>query len=136
MVTRLFGGLMISAVLMVAFSSVGCNQPAKNDDGKKQAKNTDDQKKDDGKKEIPKGSAHEGWWCQEHGVPEHICSLCLPEAEVKKMFKDTGDWCKIHDRAQSQCFKCDPSKYKKFEDMYVAKFNKKPERPPEDEFKK
>lgn len=130
MFSRLFGGLMISGVLVLAFSSVGCNQPAK-EDGKKQAQKTDDTKKD-----IPKGGPHDGWWCQEHGVPEEICSLCLPPSEVKKRFKDTGDWCKIHERAQSQCFQCDPSKYKKFEDMHVAKMGHKPERPPEDEFKK
>ena len=141
MFSRLFGSLMVSGVLLMAFSSVGCNQPAKEDD-KKQAKNTDDKKQakntdDSKKKDIPKGdSSEDGWWCLGHGVPEGDCSLCLPDAEVKKRFKDTGDWCKIHDRAQSQCFKCDPSKYKKFEDMYVAKYNKKPERPPESEFQK
>ena len=128
MFSRLFGGLMISAVMVMAFSSVGCNQPAKTDD-KKQAKNTDDKKKD-----IPKGGPHDGWWCQEHGIPEHICSLC--SGEYAEKCKKEGDWCKIHDRAQSQCFKCDPSKYKKFEDMHIAKFGTAPERPPETEFKK
>jgi hypothetical protein len=120
MFSRLFCALMISAVTVTAFSSVGCNQPAKNDD-KKQAKGAGDTKHDD-------------WWCQDHGVPEHMCSLCSDEEATK--LKKEGDWCKIHDRAQSQCFKCDPEKYKKFEDMYVAKYNKKPERPPESEFKK
>jgi hypothetical protein len=120
MFSRLFGGLMISAILALASSSAGCNQPAKNDD-KKQAKNGADTKHDD-------------WWCQPHGVPEHICSLCSDEVATK--LKKEGDWCKIHDRAQSQCFKCDPDKYKKFEDMYVAKYGKAPERPPESEFKK
>ncbi len=86
-------------------------------------------------KEITKGDAkHDGWWCQEHGVPEHICSLCSDEVASKS--KKEGDWCKLHDRAQSQCFKCDPSKYAKFEAMHVAKFGKAPERPPESEFKK
>lgn len=130
MFSRLFGGLVISAVALMAFSSVGCNQSAKNDDKKQQAKNTDDKKK-----EITKGDTkHDGWWCQEHGVPEHMCSLCSDEVATK--LKKEGDWCKLHDRAQSQCFKCDPDKYKKFEDMHVAKYNKKPERPPESEFKK
>jgi hypothetical protein len=79
---------------------------------------------------------HTDWWCQEHGVPEEKCSLCLPAAKVKEMFKDKGDWCKIHNRAQSQCFKCDPSLYEGFEKMYIAKYNEKPKRPPESEFKK
>jgi hypothetical protein len=133
MFVRLLSGLMISAVMVMAFSSVGCNEAAKTDD-KKQAKGTGD-KKGDGKKEITKGDTkHDGWWCQEHGVPEHICSLCSDEYATKA--KKEGDWCKIHDRAQSQCFKCDPDKYKKFEDMHVAKYGKAPERPPESEFKK
>ena len=36
----------------------------------------------------------------------------------------------------SQCFKCEPDLYKKFEAMYTAKYGKKPPRPPEQEFKK
>jgi hypothetical protein len=130
MFKRLFGGLMISAVMGLAFSSVGCNQPTKSEDKKA------DGKKADGKKEITKGDTkHDAWWCQEHGVPEDICSLCNAEHAAK--LKKEGDWCKLHDRAQSQCFKCDPSKYEKFEQMYMAKNNgKKPPRPPEEEFKK
>src|SRR5207302_250231 len=86
----------------------------------------------DGKSE----STHEGWWCQEHGVPEEICSICMSEASAKKKYKDNGDWCKEHNRAESQCFKCDPTRYKKFEDMFIAKYNKKPEPPPREEFEK
>src|SRR5205814_7253865 len=64
---------------------------------------------------------HDAWWCAEHGVPEDECSQCLPESKVKTMFKDKGDWCELHDRAKSQCFICDASKYKTFEDKYVAR---------------
>ena len=74
------------------------------------------------------------WWCQEHGVPEQLCSLCSDEVAAK--LKKQGDWCEIHDRAKSQCFKCDPSKYKQFEDMYVARYNRKPEPPEKAEFEK
>jgi hypothetical protein len=124
MFSRLFSAILISVVTFMAFSSVGCNQPTKTED-----------KKGDGKKEVAKNDAkHDAWWCQEHGVPEHMCSLCSDEVATK--LKKEGDWCKIHDRAQSQCFKCDPSKYKKFEDMYIAKNGRAPERPPESEFKK
>jgi hypothetical protein len=126
MFSRMFGGLMIAAVTVMVFSNAGCNQPAKTDD-----------KKAGGKKEITQGDTkHDGWWCQEHGVPEHMCSLCSDEVAAK--CKKEGDWCKIHDRAQSQCFKCDPEKYKKFEEMYTAHEGngKKPPRPPESEFKK
>ena len=128
MILRLLPSLMISAVTVIAFSSVGCNPAAKTG-----------AKKTDGKTEIAKTEPkHDGWWCQEHGVPEGDCSLCLPDDVVKKRFKDTGDWCKEHERAQSQCFKCDPSKYKKFEEMYAAHYgkDKKPEPPPASEFKK
>jgi hypothetical protein len=128
---RLFrqtGGLLTVTALSCALAGAGCN---KND------------KKEDPQAKSPKGgvgesksaSAHEGWWCQEHGVPEEICSICMTETAAKKKFKDNGDWCKLHDRAQSQCFKCDPSLYEKvFVPMHVAKTGKKPERPPESEF--
>ena len=116
---------LIASLFVLTVLLVGCTEQTKT------AKSGPEKKKDEKKDD------HGGWWCGEHGVPEEMCSLCITdEAVLKKMFKDKGDWCKIHDRAQSQCFKCDPSKYKTFEEMYVAKFNKKPERPPEEEFMK
>lgn len=135
MLVRLSGGLLALAFTVSTFSTVGCNQ-AKDDAKGKGGDPKVAEKKGDGKKEITKGEAgkHEGWWCQEHGVPELMCSLC--QDDVAGKCKKDGDWCKLHDRAQSQCFKCDPSKYAKFEAMYVAKYNKKPEPPPADEFKK
>jgi hypothetical protein len=117
--------LLFGAAL--TFSSGGCAKQDKKDTPGPQAKA-------DGKKDLKMDAKHEGWWCQEHGIPEEICSLCSEEAAEK--FKKAGDWCKIHDRAQSQCFKCDPSLYKKFEAMYVAKYGKKPEPPPKEEFEK
>jgi hypothetical protein len=83
----------------------------------------------------PPPAKHEGWWCEEHGVPEHLCSQCSEEVAAK--YKKEGKWCKLHDRAEEQCFICDPERYKKYEAMYEAKYNgKKPPRPPESEFKK
>jgi hypothetical protein len=76
----------------------------------------------------------DGWWCKEHGVPEKLCSLCMSEDEVKKQFKEKGDWCEKHDRAKSQCFKCDPKRYDYFSSLYREKFGKEPSRPPESEF--
>jgi len=67
---------------------------------------------------------------------QHLCSLCMSDAEAKTKFKDKGDWCKIHERAQSQCFKCDPSKYERFAAMYRAKYGKEPPKPPQSEFEK
>ncbi len=139
---RLNDRLGIAALTLlacVALLAVGCGK----DEGKgDQAKGKGGQQKDvdaeggaqaKGKEEKGK---HAGWWCEEHGVPEHLCSLCMSDAKAKTKYKDKGDWCKIHDRAQSQCFKCDPKLYAKYEAMYEAKFNKKPPRPPEEEFQK
>lgn len=117
------------ALVLVAmlFAGAGCGK--KKDEGPgpiAQAKDKPDDKKG--------GHKHEGWWCEEHGIPEEMCSLCSPEVAAK--LKKEGDWCKIHDRAQSQCFKCDPSKYAKFEAMFEAKYGKKPPRPPEEQFSK
>jgi hypothetical protein len=118
--------LVTLAAIACAVAGSGCNR---NDNGAQ------------AKAKIGSGnakgeSADDGWWCQEHGVPEEMCSICMSAASAKKKFKDNGDWCKEHDRAESQCFKCDPKRYKKFEDMYVAKYGKKPEPPPEEEFKR
>jgi hypothetical protein len=122
---------MLAVVAVCFLASTGCtkrNKPG-DPDVQAKAKETDPQSKPGFKK-----GDHSGWWCQEHGIPEHLCSLCSEEVAAK--LKKEGDWCKIHDRALSQCFKCDPSKYARFEAMYVAKYNKKPEKPPQEEFEK
>ena len=116
--------LVIAALLL---SSTGCSQK---DDRQAKVKSA----KADDKKDLKADAKHDSWWCEEHGVPEEICSLCSDTAAAK--FKKDGDWCKLHDRAQSQCFKCDPKLYEKYEAQYEAKYGKKPPRPPEDEFKK
>ena len=134
--TNPLAGLMLSLVA-VALIVAGCS---KEENKGAQAMNKDalTEKKDagTGKKTAQDGDkkGHEGYWCEEHGVPEEMCSICMSAAEAKNRFKDKGDWCQLHDRAQSQCFKCDPKLYAKYEAMYEAKFGKKPERPPESEF--
>ncbi len=70
---------------------------------------------------------HSGWWCNEHGVPEEICSLC--DSKVAAELQKKGDWCKEHDRADSQCFKCHPELQAKFAAQYEAKFGKQPPEP-------
>jgi hypothetical protein len=113
----------VTLALTFGLLVIGCNQnrpPSKNAQAQAKAQTGD--------------TKHSTWWCEEHGVPEHLCSLCMSDAEAKMKYKDKGDWCKIHNRAQSQCFKCDPSKYAKFEEMYELKYGKKPPRPPEEEF--
>jgi hypothetical protein len=129
-----FGSLVLAGAALIGLASSGCTKtdtPTAKDKTKIAGKNGDEHKeaKADSKKDD-----HSGWWCGEHGVPEEICSLCSDAAAAK--FKKAGDWCKIHDRAQSQCFKCDPTLYKKYEAMYVAKYGKTPEPPPKEEFEK
>jgi hypothetical protein len=77
-----------------------------------------------GEKAEKKGDDSAGWWCSEHGIPEHDCSMC--SAKVAKDFKAKGDWCDKHDRAKSQCFICDPSLEEKFAATYRAKYGKEP----------
>src|SRR5437588_2922390 len=84
--------------------------------------NKGDQSKEGPEKDKPtqvaekKKDDHSGWWCEEHGIPEELCSMC--GAKVAADFKKKGDWCEEHDRAKSQCFKCDPKLKEKFAAQY------------------
>jgi hypothetical protein len=70
---------------------------------------------------------HEGWWCDEHGVPEDVCGLC--NSKLAAEFQKKGDWCKEHDRPDSQCFLCHPELEAKFAAQYEAKYGKQPPKP-------
>lgn len=93
-------------------------------------KNTSAEKKSSapGKAASGKGAeasgAHEGWWCDEHGIPEEECSMC--NAKVAAECKRKGDWCEKHDRAKSQCFICDPKLKEQYAARYRAKYGKEP----------
>ena len=50
-------------------------------------------------------------------------------AKVAKAFQDKGDWCREHNRAQSQCFICDPKLKDKYAAEYRAKYGKEPPEP-------
>ena len=76
---------------------------------------------------VAAGHNHDGWWCNEHGVPEEVCALC--DVKLAADFKAKGDWCKEHDRPDSQCFKCHPDLEAKFAAQYEAKYGKKPPKP-------
>ena len=67
---------------------------------------------------------HDGWWCDEHGIPEAECSMC--SGKVAAECKKKGDWCDKHDRAKSQCFLCEPMLKEKYTALYKAKFGKEP----------
>jgi hypothetical protein len=104
--------LAILAVLTLAACGCGgggrSSKPAEGD-GKTQA--AKDKKETD--------TSHEGWWCDEHGIPEDECIMC--NAKLKAEAKASGDWCK-HNRAKSQCFACNPSLKETFDARYRAKF--------------
>ena len=73
------------------------------------------------------GHSEDGWWCDEHGVPEGECAQCDPK--VAAAFQKKGDWCKEHDRPDSQCFVCHPEKQAEFAAKYEAKYGKPPPKP-------
>lgn len=131
-------------VALLASIVVGCTDN-KGDSSKSagsSARSSDSQANASSSGSEKSGSSHDkdvesdGWWCKEHGVPEHLCSQCMSAAEAQKQFKDKGDWCKEHDRAKSQCFICDPKRYDYYAKLYREKFKKDPPRPPDEEFGK
>ncbi len=67
---------------------------------------------------------HEGWWCEEHGLPEEKCAMC--NAKLAAELKAKGDWCAAHDRPDSLCFICHPELETKFAALYEAKYGTKP----------
>ena len=73
------------------------------------------------------GHSHDGWWCDEHGVPEEVCTRC--DASLVADFKAKNDWCKLHDRPDSQCFICHPEREGDFAAQYEAKYGKQPPKP-------
>jgi hypothetical protein len=90
----------------------------------------DTPKKDEAKTSTPADNTEtkcEGWWCNEHGVPEEVCTRCQPKLVAQ--FKKDGDWCSKHDRPDSQCFICHPELKAKFAALYEEKEGKKPPEP-------
>ena len=65
-----------------------------------------------------------GWWCNEDGIPEEDRNVCGSTATAE--FKEKGDWCEEHNRAESQC---DPSRAEQFAKLYEAKSGTKPAEP-------
>jgi hypothetical protein len=77
--------------------------------------------------QVSDAGHEEGWWCDEHGVPEEVCARC--NAKLVADFKAKGDWCKTHDCPESQCFICHPEKEAEFAALYEAKYGKQPPKP-------
>jgi hypothetical protein len=118
---RLFEGGWIALFAVI----LGCNQAAGPTLSVENGKPTNP--KDAATATIDKHHSHEGWWCDEHGVPEELCGQC--DAKLAASFQRKGDWCKQHDRPDSQCFLCHPEYEARFAAQYAAKFGKKPPKP-------
>ena len=73
------------------------------------------------------GHRHDGWWCDEHGVPEGVCARC--DSSLVAGFKAKNNWCDEHDRPDSQCFICHPELEANFAAVYEAKYGKQPPKP-------
>lgn len=117
--------LLLTCVIAATYGLVGCAQsPAPE---VVTAKQDDHAHGEHGHSHDKQGHSGDGWWCDEHGVPEAECGLC--NAKLAAAFKKKGDWCKEHDRPDSQCFVCHPEKLEEYAARYEAKFGKKPPKP-------
>ena len=108
--------LAMSVVVAIGLSFAACSKSSK--DGAAATSSS--------VKEVA-GHSHEGWWCDEHGVPEEVCAQC--NTKLVADFKAKNDWCEKHNRPESQCFICHPDKEVEFAALYEAKFGKKPPKP-------
>jgi hypothetical protein len=107
-------------VLMLMTLAVGCARPS---DSAHAGPDHDEHAASDGRKPH----THDGWWCDEHGVPEEVCGQC--NAKLAAEFQKRGDWCAEHDRPDSQCFVCHPELKGKFAARYEAKLGTQPPEP-------
>ena len=66
------------------------------------------------------------------GVPNMACRKTSARSATPRSrpsIKQKGDWCKEHNRPESQCFLCNPKLEAKFAAEYEAKYGKKPPKP-------
>jgi hypothetical protein len=130
------GGPALAIFAALAVLAAGCGQQDNKGGEAKDAGKDRAVAKNDGGKTGP-GKAedagdHSGWWCDEHGLPEHVCDLC--SKKFREAEKARGNWCE-HNRVKSSCFKCNPGLREKYAAEYKAKFGKEPP-PTEDDEKK
>ena len=115
--------LIFSSVILVA----GCSKP--DADVADNAKTDNNQSTKTGDSKVAVADDHSGWWCTEHSIPEHECSMC--SAKFAEKCKKEGDWCEKHNRADSQCFICHPERKAFYVAKYKAKYGKEPPKPEE-----
>lgn len=108
-----------AAALPLLLLALGCGHPG--------ATPTDSGHQPASAAHVDGNHKHDGWWCDEHGVPEELCGQC--NSRVAADFQKKGDWCADHDRPDSQCFVCHPELEGKFAARYAAKYGKKPPKP-------
>ena len=108
--------LAISVIAAVGLSVAACSKSSKDGAVARSAGVTE-----------AAGHSHEGWWCDEHGVPEDVCAQC--NTKLVADFKAKNDWCEKHNRPDSQCFVCHPEKEAEFAAQYEAKYGKQPPKP-------
>ena len=124
------GSAALSLFAALALFAGGCGQGDNKQahaDAKKARESDHDGPGEQARGKGSEQGKHEGWWCDEHGIPEAECSLCSKKAA--DACKAKGDWCEKHNRARSQCFKCDPKLQEVFAARYRARYNGK-EPPP------
>jgi hypothetical protein len=121
------GGVALALTAVVAVFVGGCGQAENKQQASVDTKKVHKVEDNAPAKKAGEETKHEGWWCDEHGIPEAECSMC--SKKVADACKAKGDWCEKHNRAKSQCFKCDPSLKEKFAARYRAMYNGK-EPPP------
>jgi hypothetical protein len=122
-------GLALSLAFALGVFAAGCGPKPGEGDGKADgSKKNDKGGKDTADRKDSGGEAttHEGWWCDEHGIPEAECIMC--SEKLKKEAKEKDDWCK-HNRARSQCFVCTPRLKEVYAERYREKFGKEPPPP-------
>ena len=131
------GGSAFALFATIAILAGGCGkagQPVGETKGSEKekvvAQNTGDNK---GSGNVEDTGDHSGWWCPEHGIPEHVCDLC--SRKYREAEKAKGNWCE-HNRVKTSCFKCNPGLKEKYAAEYKAKFSKDPPPTEEDEEKK
>ena len=124
---------LLAAIAVLASGCGKTGQPVGETKGSEKekvvAQNTGDKK---GTGSIEDTGDHSGWWCPEHGLPEHVCDLC--SRKYREAEKAKGNWCE-HSRVKTSCFKCNPGLKEKYAAEYKAKFSKDPP-PTEDEEEK
>lgn len=124
--------LLLTCLIIANYSLFGCGQSAAPPEKVAQSEpqphgDHSHDRSEQGHSPDKAGHSHDGWWCDEHGIPEAECAQC--DAKVAAAFQKKGDWCKEHDRPDSQCFICHPEKADEFAAKYEAKFGKKPPKP-------